>query len=52
MSDEYDPGKHKSGAFAAAAGVVLQPKSSLSLLSVLPPEFSVCGFSFPSLCAK
>jgi len=51
VSDGYDTGKQNTGAFAAAA-VMLQPRSSLSLLNVLPPEFAICDFSFPSPCAK
>jgi hypothetical protein len=34
--------------FAAAAAMVLQPTSRLSLVYALPPEFSIFGFSFPS----
>jgi hypothetical protein len=33
---------------AAAAAIVLQAKSSLSILNALHPEFSMFGFSFPS----
>ena len=37
---------------AAAAAVVSQPKSSLTLLNALPPGFSMFDFSFSSSCVK
>lgn len=55
MSDGYDTGKQNTGAFtaaAAAAAVMLQSRSSVSLLIVLPPRFSICGCSFPSPFAR
>lgn len=37
---------------AAVSAVVLEPKSTHSLLCALSPGFSVLGFSFPSLYAN